>query len=596
MRWPKCRLVVLAWSATALIPIQTPAQVLAYVGTDSITVDDFSQRYRDFLQHPKQRDSHLTRLDCLQQMIGEIIYARYSRDAGLDQDPNILRAGHLAWREALLHGVAHGRFLDDVTLTADEIEAEYRYRNTALLTRYLVLRDSLAAVEYRQRLKAGEPFQSLALQAADVPIFMDNPGEPGWKFPHQLDSSYARHASRLAPGQFSSPLNTAQGYLVIQLLSKEFRPDHGLFERVKHFQRIAAELWPLKVIDTVRDVLQQSAADLPIKWRRLAERKVLRTGILKDPDVASIAGSVAAELADEVLFTLYDEPYSLDWLLARMGLLLPEEKTGVTSVKALRELTRRLLMWDHFMELAASMSQVDSLMAAADSLRQVVIHQTIRDSIQAQILRQAAPPENSLRRFFARQQGRYATPALVNLEEIVVRDSALAAALRDTLLIGDAADFGALAQRHTERRWAGNTGGRLGWVSAKIYGPAATALVEAAGRNPVMLVGPLKVDGYYVLARPSGYRPARVPSFYTLQPRIRRDWIAVNRQRLISEWMQQLQATVYPVDIDTNLVTGLRLDEMGKATFTAMPDSSLGGVNPVNPDQDSSRAILRLPD
>ncbi len=574
MRWSKRNLLVLAWSAAALVPIQAPAQALAYVGTDSITVEAFSQRYRDYRQQSKRGDSLQTRLDCLEHMTGEIIYARYSRETGLDRDPNIHRAGHTAWREAILHGVAHSHFMDKVALSADEIEAEYRYRNTALRTRYLILRDSLSAVEYRQRLKAGEPFRSLALQAADLPLFMENRGEPGWKFPQQLDPSYARHASRLTPGQFSRPLKTSQGYLVVQLLDKEFRPDHGHFERVKYHQRIAAELRPLKVMDTAREDLRQWSANLPIKWHRLAARKVLRSGVLDDPGIISTADTTAAELADEVLFTLYDEPYSLDWLLARLYLLLPEERTDVTSAKALRELVRRLLMWDQLMELAASLSRPDSLIAAADSLRQAVIYRGIRDSIQAQILRRAVPPEDSLRYFLAGRRKLYNTQALVNLEEIVVRDSALAADLMNTLLTNGAADFGALAQRHTERKWARRTGGRLGWVPLKIYGPADAALVEAAGHNPERLVGPLKVDGYYVLARPSGYRPERVPSFDAIQPRLHRDWIAANRQRLIREWVRQ-QAACCPVEIDTSLIARLRLDEMGGVTLPAMPDSSL---------------------
>lgn len=567
----------------AIITAPASGQVLMYVGTDSVTIEDFSKRYRDYRQQTKQGDSLQNRLDCLQRMVGDIIYSQYSREVGLDRDPNILRAGHTAWREAVLHGVAHGHFIDDITLSADEVEAEYRYRNTILLTQYLILRDSLTAIEYLQRLRSGEPFQSLALQANDIPAFMDNPAEPEWKFPHQLDSSYARHASQLALGQFSRPLNITQRYHIIQLLGKEFRPDHGHFERVKRFQRIAVELRPLKVIDATRDTLQQRSANLPIKWRRWAVRRVLRSGILEDLGVSPMADTATTELADEVLFTLYDEPFTLGWLLARLHLLLPEEKTSVTSAEALRKLVRSLFTWDQLMELAASLTQADSVIAAADSLREVVIYQAIRDSVQVQVLRGAVPPENSLRRLFAGQQLRYTTPALVNLQEIVVRDSTLAAALRDTLLADGSTDFGALAQRHTERKWAQKTGGRLGWVPLKIYGSAAAALVEAAGRNPERLVGPLKVDGYYVLAQSSGYRPANVPSFYDVQPRLRRDWIAANRQRLIGEWEQQ-QAALSPVDIDTNLVTRLRLDEMGRITLPALPDSSTRDLKSAYPD------------
>ena len=583
MFWSRGRLLVLAWMVSILLSARAPAQVLAYIGADSITIEDFSQRYRGYRQQSVQGDSPQTSFDFLQQLIDEAIYTQYGRDTGLDQDPNILRAGQLAWREALLQGVARGHFLDDVILSADEIEAEYRYRNTALLARHLTLRDSFTAAEYWQKLQAGESFQSLALQIAETPALMDSPGELEWKFPHQLDSSYARHAYRLEPGQCLKSLRTDRGFLVIQLLGKEFRPDHGHFERVKRQQVIAAELRPLKVMDTAREALQQWSADLPIDWRILAVWKVLRSGVLEDPGLALPAGAGAAGLADEVLFTLYDEPYPLDWLLARLDLLLPEERTGIASIKALRELIRRLFIWDRIMDLAASLPRADSLMRAADSLRRAVINQTVEDSIQARIIEQAGPSEDSLRRFLARQQGRYATPALVSLEEIVVRDSTLAAALRDSL-VGGYLDFSALARRHTEREWARKTGGRLGWVPLRIYGPAAGALIEAAGRNPERLVGPLKVDGYYVLAQPSGYQPVRVAPFSTLQPRLRRDWRAANRQRLIREWMQQLQATTYPVTVDTSLVARLRLDEMGRVTFTARPDSTGPRLKLSDPD------------
>lgn len=571
---------------SVLFPARAPAQVLAYIGADSITIEDFSQQYRNYFKQSVQGDSPQTSFDFLRQLIDEAIYTQYGRDTGLDQDPNILRAGQLAWREALLRGVARGHFLDDVILSADEVEAEYRYRNTVLLTRYLTLRDSLTAAEYLQKLEAGEPFESLALQASIPAKLLDRPGgsgQPGWKFPHQLDSSYARHAYRLEPGQCSKPLRTGRGFLVIQLLGKEFRPDHGHFERVKRQQVIAAELRPLKVMDTAREALQQWSVDLPIKWRAWTARKILRSGVLEDPSLALPAGAGAAGLADEVLFTLYDEPYTLDWLLARLDLLLPEERTGIASVKALRELIRRLFMWDQIMELAASLPQADSVMRAADSRQQAVVHRAVQDSVQARILGQVVPPEDSLRRFLARQQGRYATPALVNLEEIVVRDSTLAAALRDSLL-GGYLDFSTLARRHTERKWARKTGGRLGWVPLRIYGPAAATLVEAARHNPERLVGPLKVDGYYVLAQPSGYQPARVTPFSTLQPRLRRDWRAANRQRLIRERMQQLQVTTYPVTVDTSLVARLRLDEMGRVTFPAMPDSTGRRLKLSDPD------------
>ena len=594
MRCLRSRLLILAGAVVTLLPVQAPAQVLAYVGPDSITIEAFSREYRDYLEKTARQDALQTRFDALQQITAAAICARYGRAMRLDQDPGILRAGSLAWREVLLNGVARSLFADEVSVSADEIQAEYRYRNTALLTHSLSLPDSLTALDYLRRLKAGEPFESLALQASGSARLLDRPGEPGWKFPRQLDSTYARRAYELTPGQLTGPLRTARGYQIIQLLGKEFRPNHGHFERVKYHQQIATELRPLKVTDTARDILKQWSAAVPIAWRKRAARKLLRSGQLEAALTTLAANPAAVERGADVLFTLDKAPYTVNWVLSRLDLLLPEERSGVTSLKTLEGLVRQLIMWDQLVELAASLPRADSLMAAADEQQQLVVRRAVEDSVHARILRQVAAPDDSLRQFLAAQQSRYTTPALVNLEEIVVRDSTLAAVLRDSLLGGDA-DFGPLARRHTEREWARRNGGRLGWVPLRIYGSAAAALSEAAVTNPGRLVGPLKVNGHYVLARPSDYRAEAVPPFDTLRPRLHHDWIAAHRRRLIREWLRQLQGTTYPTAIDTSLVARLHLDERGQLVFPAVADSSALKLPPAGAEAETEAVTFPPP-
>ncbi len=571
-------LIILSWPLSAPAAIPGSSIALAYIGNDSITVEEFAREYYGYRQAFEGEDSLQARLDLLQQLVMESIYDQYGRETGLDRDPSILRAGYLAWREALLRGVAFGIFPDEINIPPEENEAEYRYRYTVLLTRYITLPDSTTATESIEKLMAGESFESVALQAAEAPTLMANPGIMGWKFPHQLDSSYARHAYQLEPGQFSALLKNGSAYTVIQLLGKEFRPDHGHFERVKYLQTIAAEKRLLKAADTAREALNQWSSELDLRWRTLPVRRVLRAGILEDLEQAPLTENQSVELADEVLFTLDNEPYTLDWLLSQLELLLPEEKTSVTTTETLRNLVGQILIWDQLLMLSRSAPRADSLMAAADSVQLAVIAKAVRDSIQAQIIRQAVPNDTGLRQFLASEQNQYTLPALVSIEEIVVRDSILAAAIRDSLSAGNV-EFGTLASRHTEREWAVNSGGRLGWVPLAMYGSAGPTLVEASGRNPNRLVGPLKVEDYFIVAQPDGYVPAQTLSYSALKPRIQQDWIEANRERLFSEWIEQ-QGLSYPVIIDTSLVATLQLDEAGWLTLPVItPDSSTSEID-----------------
>jgi len=297
-------------------------------------------------------------------------------------------------------------------------------------------------------------------------------------------------------------------------------------------------------------------------------------------------------LGDEVLFTLSDETFTLNWILSRLDLLLPEERVSVTNAETLNELVRQLLKWEHLNALAASSPLAESLVAAADSMRTLVISKAVKDSIYTRALRHAAVPDDTLRRYLERYQERYATPALVNLEEIVVRDSILAQALWDSLAQGEA-DFGALAHRHTERTWARDTGGRLGWVPLSMYGPAAQVLTAASGGNLQRLVGPLQVDQYHVIAQLSGYQPERQPTFASLRPRLKRDWIGTNRDDLIKAGIRNMLATSHPTTIDTSLLAGFHFDAVGNVVFPATSDSAVSDLTTT--DQPSIEELLTSP-
>ncbi|UCD37579.1 MAG: peptidylprolyl isomerase [Fidelibacterota bacterium] len=585
-------LTALTLLVVILFPARVPAQVVTYVGTDSLTLDVFAEQYHHFLQQTDGEDSLETRLNFLEGLAAAAAYAQYTRENELFQDPNILRAGHQAWRNTLLEGVAHGQFVDETEVSTEEIEAEYRYQNTTLLTRFLLLPDSTTAVEFLRKLEADEPFQSLALQAAGTPSLLAEPGEPGWKYPHELDSTYARQAYRLATGQISKPVRTPRGFTIIQLLGKEFRPSHGHFERVKHFQRIGAELHPTKITPTARAAIEQWVSALPIDWRRRTVRKVLRAGILNHSVPAMQSNPAAEQLGDEVLFTLSDETFTLNWIFSRLDLLLPEERLSVTNAETLNELVRLLLKWEHLNALAASSPLAESLVAAADSMRTFVISKAVQDSIHTRALRRATVPDDTLRQYLERHQDRYTAPALVNLEEIVMRDSTLAQALWDSIAQGKA-DFGVLAARHTERVWARDTGGRLGWVPLSLYGSAAETLTAAAGGNPQRLVGPLQVDQHYVIARLSGYQPELLPPYAFLRPRLKREWIRTNRDDLIKAEIRNMLATTYPTTIDTSLLAGFHFDAVGNIVFPATSDSAASELTTT--DQQSVEQPLTSP-
>ncbi|UCH09534.1 MAG: peptidylprolyl isomerase [Fidelibacterota bacterium] len=560
---PSHNRLILIILAMVIMPLRMPGQVVATMGSDTLTFDDFLQGYRSYLSQSAQPDTFQTRLDHLETWQVETIWARMADEMELYEDPHILRPGLLARRQAILEGIAFSPFFESFSIPPERVEAEYRYRNTILLARHLTLADSVTAMDYLKKLQNGESFESLVLQASPGGKLLENPERSEWRYPQELDPVYARQAYLLTPGQFSKPIRSAEGFHIIQLLGKEYRPNHGHFERVKHYQRISAELRPLEIVTAVRDSLVHWSRTAKISWRKKAIRKVVRSGILSRYYIARSANPALTGVLDEKLFTLDNQAFTLEWILARRDLLLPEEWIAVTDAASLEELTRRILTWEQAEKLIAALERGDALTAAAESLRMEAMRRATQDSIHTWILARYKVPDDSLRQLLMERRQHYIRPGLIYMTEIVVRDALLAAALKDSMDQG-AADFGTLAERHTEREWAQRTGGELGWVPPRLYGFAAETLREAAAAATEEPIGPLAVDGYFILALISGYQPENLPPFEALRPRLTKDWIQENREKILSESTLELGVRAYPVRIDTALLAGFQLTAEGE--------------------------------
>ncbi len=537
----------------AALPLSAaiPGRALASVGNDSITVADFQHRYSLSIDNYSAGDSLAAKLHFLDGLIAEATLLAAGRDQGLMEDPEIVMAGYLAWRNVLLAAVARAHFTDEAREDITWVEAEYQYRNTALLARILIATDSVLAIQYREALSRGVPFESQALRVYRPSHFLDRPWELGWKYPRELDSTYARLAYHLSPGDISPPIRTADGYLLVQLLAKDFRPDHGHFERVKYYQLITDQLMAAGAlpIETTGAILAEWASALPIKWRRWGMRKVLRSGILLQAQNATAIEPPAPELLATELFVLYDEPYTLDWLLSRLELLPPDGRGGIIDNRAFRAVLVQVLKWDRMMDLAAALPAADSLMQAAEESRHATLQKAVIDSVLARLARAFVPPFDSLQAHLTANTHQYLQPVLVEIEEIVVGDSAQAAMVKELYLGGT--PFGELAREYTLREWAREHAGRLGWVPVGMYGPAADSIANSA---PGDLVGPVPVEGYYVLAKVRGLKAAGLPETEALKPRLRQGWMRAHSGQLRRAWVRGLQETSYPVDIDTSLL------------------------------------------
>ena len=489
---------------------------------------------------------------------GELI-TRQGRNQDVYDEIATRVAGYSAWRGHLLDAVAKRQINHELDGEREQIEAIYNFRNTAIQSRYLVAVDSIAAAGLRQRWQAGDRFETLALNVFTSADILDAPGEPGWKYPKELDAEYARIAYNQSVGEVSRPILIGGKYYLIQTLRTHFRPEHGHFERPKHKQNIAGEL-PENVGITLAEAeasLDEWVAGLPLKWRRWQARKVLKSGVLARHQRSTAAEAPTPEILGIVLFTLAGSGYDVDWMLERLELLPPDTHLAVDNNSELQTIITSILKWNRLLETIADMPAADAIILEAEQLKQSAIGTTGWQTLQHRYLADYTIPDDILEAYLTANRADYVGANQVNTGEIVLDDSLFAAVLADS--IRDGASFGALAAAHSMRKWSRTTDGELGWIPERLYYPHTDSLKLATKET---LVGPLAIDAYYVLLKVHGHRKAPEPIVRDEYVRLRYNWLLEYADSLVYDWIWAVDRTEGLSWLDTNLVLGIDVPEV----------------------------------
>lgn len=538
-------LIIALFVCSVIASAQSRSTPLVIVGSDTITVAEFAEVYQTHLE----ADTYSARLLTLLSLADQSIFYQFGWAQGLHENHDIVNSGHRTWRNTLLNYLGSYKFADEVERTSEQIEIKYRQQNSVYKVQYFLVPDSLTGEDNLSLLRGGVRFEQLALSSLLTNDFLSGTIELKWKYPHQLPKSIAEALYGMSVGDYSPPVYTPEGFAIIHLLDKQFRPDHGHFERIKRLQTIAAEYENVYDVDAVSDILRERVAGYKIKWRKSAIRKIFKLGILATPQPLTAADPAVTKLLDANLFRIGKVNYTLEWILERLDLLEANDRYGIVDLKTFQTRVKLLLEMDHAMSLLSDAANIETILGKAEENRWHTIRQAVVDSVKQSIIATANPNDAELRDHLALHRGRYMQAAQIQVDEIVVRDSMFAVQIIDSIMTGTS--FTDLAARHTLRQWAREIGGNLGWMPTSLYRLNNDFFTTT---NEKHIIGPFAIDGYYVILNQRGYRPESMPAFETLRARLKKDWIVSHHTELVDAWLLVQQENGYHVRIDHDLL------------------------------------------
>lgn len=119
---------------------------------------------------------------------------------------------------------------EEITVSEDEMKEYYAEYKPEIKARHILVKDEKTAKDMKAQLDKGADFEKLAKENSIDPGTVENGGDLGWFGPGQMVPEFEEAAYNLNVDEISKPVETQNGWHVIQLTEKK---DKQSFEDMK---------------------------------------------------------------------------------------------------------------------------------------------------------------------------------------------------------------------------------------------------------------------------------------------------------------------------------------------------------------------------
>jgi len=366
-----------------------------------------------------------------------------------------------------------------------------------------------------------------------------------------MDPAFEDAAFGLSDGDISHPVRTSNGFSIIQVEDR----------RVKSMLTRAE-------FATKRDRLQTY-----VRYRQKAEirRKILSETL--EAAAPEFEGETLEALLESVFNDgLLDDERQIDDLLGRVlltysvsggrqvwtvehfrdaaRLASSEQRTAVHSLRDLKAFIDGLLVRSILSEKARTMG-----MEEEDAFERALTHElekwTYAQAYESHVIAMPVSPD-TLSYYYQQFKQEFIIPARTGVHEILVSSQDEAERVMSAL---KTESFANVASKWSIRPGASRTQGYLGLLTREELGVLGTRAFDAPTGS---VVGPLEVDGHWVVLKLGAHHPARIPSLDDIRGRLEKLVRQLGEKELFRARVADLRDR-YTVELFTDSVDKMML-------------------------------------
>lgn len=546
-------------------------EVIATVGEDQITYDDYLQQFRNNLSFLEEDTDRVAKaVEMVNQAIDERILVQEGYRTGLDKDQEIQLLVEGQKTRFLLDELYKVKIVEKAKPSLSEIKAYYNKSQEQLHLRHILVKEKGEADEvYSMLKKGGVDFDTLARQKSIDPTAQQNGGDLSWVSWGMMVDPFQEAAWKLRPGQISRPVKTQYGWHIIKLEERKPVESPVPFEQSK--ESIGQRLDSVKR----RQLVDKFLDNLKRKARIKINPKALDLVKTKDQqamsqDTTRTVKQMGAYL-DSNLFSIDEKnlafatykggQMSVGDFLQRYTVISLGRKPALNDEGGLEQFVFQTLM-SELLEKEALRLKLDkkkSLLENLRKLREKMMADKLKNDL---LLAQVNITEEEIKAYYDNHKDQFIHPVQVRVLEIMLRSKEEAEGVLKQLKAG--ANFRKLARQKSMRADAKEKGGDLGYFSQSQY----PGLFNACQNLKVgELAGPVLQGGTFSVIKFLGRREPQPKTYEEAKPEAQTKALAEKKQLVYTNWIASHKALV-KVQVNTELLSQKLEQEFAKLNPT----------------------------
>ncbi len=529
-------------------PAQVKDSVVATVGDFKISAEEFKQRYENYLFATGISDKFDTRMNYLQNMIDEIIAYHFDYNSKILQNKTFKKEVDWLWKQTVLAYLKDQEIYAKITVSDSEARQAFRRMNQRIAVSHLFAKTKEEADELYDLLKRGFPFEELAQRVFSDSLLKNNGGYLGYFGWGDLDPAFEEKAFSMKIGEISRPVKTEFGYSIIRLEDKVERPLLTEYEYQTRKKKIKAAVAINKKRPAERAYIEKLIDLNKFNFNSKCLNRLFNE-LRKDFSIISIKKNL--EFSNQPCVEYKGRNYSFRQLEQRIDELPAYHREKIKDLKSLKTVIKGFFLQDTLMKIAHEKGY-DTLRIVKKKFNALKTN-LFMNLKQIEVLKNVNIPDSVLHDFYKKHIDFFSTKKMINLEEIIAKDSLTADSLLN--LIKESKDFGIVAKLHSINKISAAKNGHVGFVLLEKFGNFKNLFWSA---SPDKILGPIKLKNGWGLYRVVGKKDSEPIPFNKVREEVEILAKYFYRKEYFEKYLRKL-ANKVPVKINKPLLGSIKI-------------------------------------